>query len=259
MRASGFTQKFGENLFRKEPNTTHTDFFGLGHYSFILVLLFRILNEAYTMEAVAKHDFNANEVDELSFRKSQILKILNMEDDMNWYRAELDGKEGLIPSNYIEMKSHDWYYGRITRADAEKLLSNKHEGAFLIRISESSPGDFSLSVKCSDGVQHFKVLRDAQGKFFLWVVKFNSLNELVEYHRTASVSRSQDVKLRDMVPEEILVQALYDFVPQESGELDFRRGDVITVTDRSDEHWWNGEIGNRKGLFPATYVTPYHS
>ncbi|XP_037037870.1 growth factor receptor-bound protein 2 isoform X1 [Bradysia coprophila] len=231
------------------------------------------------MEAVAKHDFNANEVDELSFRKSQILKILNMEDDMNWYRAELDGKEGLIPSNYIEMKSHDWYYGRITRADAEKLLSNKHEGAFLIRISESSPGDFSLSVKCSDGVQHFKVLRDAQGKFFLWVVKFNSLNELVEYHRTASVSRSQDVKLRDMVPEEvsdsmrahtapfevirfvlqILVQALYDFVPQESGELDFRRGDVITVTDRSDEHWWNGEIGNRKGLFPATYVTPYHS
>jgi growth factor receptor-bound protein 2 len=236
------------------------------------------------MEAVAKHDFNATADDELSFRKQQVLKILNMEDDMNWYRAELDGKEGLIPSNYIEMKNHDWYYGRITRgkagikvsrrsssltfacfasclfsADAEKLLSNKHDGAFLIRISESSPGDFSLSVKCSDGVQHFKVLRDNQGKFFLWVVKFNSLNELVEYHRTASVSRSQDVKLRDMVPEESLVQALYDFQAQESGELDFRRGDVITVTNRSEEHWWTGEIGTRKGLFPAIYVTPYRS
>lgn len=58
--------------------------------------------------------------------------------------------------------------------------------------------------RCSDGVQHFKVLRDAQGKFFLWVVKFGSLNELVEYHRTASVSRSQDVKLKDMVPEEVM-------------------------------------------------------
>jgi growth factor receptor-bound protein 2 len=56
-------------------------------------------------------------------------------------------------------------------------------------------------------VQHFKVLRDAQGKFFLWVVKFNSLNELVEYHRTASVSRSQDVKLRDMIPEEVNTDA----------------------------------------------------
>ena len=95
------------------------------------------------------------------------------------------------------MKPHNWYYGRITRADAEKLLANKHEGiksvdlelivmdiillykynilsysiillnilgAFVVRVSESSPGDFSLSVKCGDGVQHFKVLRDAQGK-----------------------------------------------------------------------------------------------
>jgi len=37
-----------------------------------------------------------------------LLQILNMEDDMNWYRAELDSKEGLIPSNYIEMKSHEY-------------------------------------------------------------------------------------------------------------------------------------------------------
>jgi hypothetical protein len=77
--------------------------------------------------------------------------------------------------------------------------------------SEACKGLYSLQFtvlfffRCSDGVQHFKVLRDAQGKFFLWVVKFNSLNELVEYHRTASVSRSQDVKLRDMVPGEVSV------------------------------------------------------
>ncbi|CAG0899676.1 unnamed protein product [Cyprideis torosa] len=211
------------------------------------------------MEAVARHDFQATAEDELSFRRAQVLKILNMENDLNWYKAELDGSEGLVPSNYIEMKPHDWYYGRITRADAERLLEKKPEGSFLIRISESSPGDFSLSVKCGDSVQHFKVLRDAQGKFFLWVVKFNSLNELVEYHRSASVSRSHDIKLKDMVPEERLVQAMYDFVPQEEGELEFRRGDVITVSDQSDNHWWTGEIGNRRGYFPATYVTPYHT
>lgn len=64
-------------------------------------------------------------------------------------------------------------------------------------------------LRCNDGVQHFKVLRDAQGKFFLWVVKFNSLNELVEYHRTASVSRSQDVKLKDMIPEEVNISPFF--------------------------------------------------
>ena len=46
--------------------------------------------------------------------------------------------------------------------------------------------------------QHFKVLRDGAGKYFLWVVKFNSLNQLVEYHRAASVSRSQTIYLKDM-------------------------------------------------------------
>lgn len=51
------------------------------------------------------------------------------------------------------------------------------------------------------GVQHFKVLRDGAGKYFLWVVKFNSLNQLVDYHRTSSVSRTQTIYLRDMVQE----------------------------------------------------------
>lgn len=55
------------------------------------------------------------------------------------------------------------------------------------------------------------------------------------------------------------MQALYDFTPQEPGELEFKRGDVITVTDRTDQHWWTGEIGARRGLFPATYVAPYHT
>ena len=52
-----------------------------------------------------------------------------------------------------------------------------------------------------DGVQHFKVLRDGACKYFLWVVKFNSLNQLVDYHRTSSVSRSQTIYLRDMADE----------------------------------------------------------
>jgi len=49
----------------------------------------------------------------------------------------------------------------------------------------------------ADQVQHFKVLREG-GKYYLWQVKFDSLNELVKYHRTASVSRTQTIYLQDM-------------------------------------------------------------
>ena len=54
-------------------------------------------------------------------------------------------------------------------------------------------------LRFNSAVQHFKVLRDNEGKYFLWVVKFNSLNELVEYHRTSSVSRTQQIFLKDML------------------------------------------------------------
>jgi len=35
-----------------------------------------------------------------------MVQVLSMEEDKNWYKAELDGKEGYIPSNYIELKQH---------------------------------------------------------------------------------------------------------------------------------------------------------
>lgn len=59
----------------------------------------------------------------------------------------------------------------------------------------------SLIFRFGGSVQHFKVLRDGAGKYFLWVVKFNSLNQLVDYHRTSSVSRTQTIYLKDMVAE----------------------------------------------------------
>uniref|UniRef100_A0AAY5L807 Growth factor receptor-bound protein 2 n=1 Tax=Esox lucius TaxID=8010 RepID=A0AAY5L807_ESOLU len=99
------------------------------------------------MEAIAKYDFKATADDELSFKRGETLKVLNEECDQNWYKAELNGKEGFIPKNYIEMKGHPWFYGKIPRAKAEEMLNKqRHDGAFLIRESESAPGDFSLSV-----------------------------------------------------------------------------------------------------------------
>nr|2SEM_A Chain A, PROTEIN (SEX MUSCLE ABNORMAL PROTEIN 5) [Caenorhabditis elegans]2SEM_B Chain B, PROTEIN (SEX MUSCLE ABNORMAL PROTEIN 5) [Caenorhabditis elegans]3SEM_A Chain A, SEX MUSCLE ABNORMAL PROTEIN 5 [Caenorhabditis elegans]3SEM_B Chain B, SEX MUSCLE ABNORMAL PROTEIN 5 [Caenorhabditis elegans] len=55
------------------------------------------------------------------------------------------------------------------------------------------------------------------------------------------------------------VQALFDFNPQESGELAFKRGDVITLINKDDPNWWEGQLNNRRGIFPSNYVCPYNS
>uniref|UniRef100_A0A915E7C5 Uncharacterized protein n=1 Tax=Ditylenchus dipsaci TaxID=166011 RepID=A0A915E7C5_9BILA len=184
------------------------------------------------MEAIAEHDFTASESDELSFKRGQILKILNKDEDPYWFKAEFNGIEGLIPSNYIRLMEHSWYLGNITRNDAESLL-----------MKPSTPGEFSISVRFENAVQHFKVLRDTKlGQYYLWVKRFNSLNELVNYHRANSVSKTHTILLRSMDSAfsntHGLVQALFDFTPQEEGELPFQRGDIITVTNREDDNWW---------------------
>lgn len=49
-----------------------------------------------------------------------------------------------------------------------------------------------------------------------------------------------------------MVRALFDFTPQEAGELGFRKGDMIEVVDDSDPNWWQGTCSGQTGLFPSS-------
>lgn len=46
-------------------------------------------------------------------------------------------------------------------------------------------------------VQHFKVMRDTKGQYFLWSEKFSSLNKLVEFYKTTSISKTREIYLSD--------------------------------------------------------------
>ncbi|KAJ7340180.1 Growth factor receptor-bound protein 2 [Desmophyllum pertusum] len=209
------------------------------------------------MEAVAKFMFAASQEDELSFEKGSVLNVLDKDEDKNWYKAELGDRDGWIPCTYISMKPHSWFHGKITRKQAEEaLLQLQFEGAFLIRESESSPGDFSLSVRTGDNVQHFKIFKDDDRKYHLWIRKFSSLNLLVEHHKTNSVSKTQEIFLNEVDFRDEMVQALFTFTAQDNDELSFVAGDWITVLDKSNPNWWKGQVHGSIGIFPANYVSP---
>ncbi|XP_056890608.1 growth factor receptor-bound protein 2a isoform X3 [Takifugu flavidus] len=165
------------------------------------------------MEANALHDFTATSEDELSFEKGSIVKVRCshiLKKGPHWHRAEQEGREGLVPNNYVKM----------------------------------------LPAPFKNGVQHFKVLRDGAGKYFLWVVKFNSLNLLVNYHQKSSISRTEKIFL--CLPD--MCTAVFDFDGKEANELSFKAGDCIVVLEKSHADWWKGSCNGKVGDFPRTYV-----
>ncbi|XP_033948053.1 GRB2-related adaptor protein 2-like [Pseudochaenichthys georgianus] len=178
-----------------------------------------------------------------------------------------------------------WYQEDCSRAEAEEQLMKKPVGAFVIRGSRKTVhGDFSISVRLEAAVQHFKVMRDSRGQYYLWSERFPSLNQLVEYYQHTSISKQTKVFLlgpqqqrgsEDVLPSQRplppppsscppasapvaprQVRALYTFEAEESDELGFNTGDVISVLESSDPTWWRGALRGKSGLFPSNHTTP---
>ncbi|KAI1297855.1 Tyrosine-protein kinase Fyn [Halotydeus destructor] len=147
---------------------------------------------------IALFDFEATEKDELTFRKRDRLEIIRASEPDWWYCTELtDGslarapKKGYVPSNMVTTKtleSEEWFYGRISRVQAETLLMKRPHspGTYLVRHSEHQKG-YSLSIRSASNiylemVKHYKIRDEDNLVFMSNHRKFNSLRELIAYY-----------------------------------------------------------------------------
>ncbi|XP_058799317.1 uncharacterized protein LOC131668863 [Phymastichus coffea] len=55
-------------------------------------------------------------------------------------------------------------------------------------------------------------------------------------------------------PYEGQARAKFNFIAQTNLELSLPKGELVFLTRRVDENWYEGRIGNRKGIFPVSYV-----
>ncbi|XP_077465069.1 tyrosine-protein phosphatase non-receptor type 11b isoform X1 [Stigmatopora argus] len=99
------------------------------------------------------------------------------------------------PLNCKDPTSERWYHGHLSGRDAEKLLTEKGKtGSFLVRESQSKPGDFVLSVLTHEDkhenvdrktkVTHVMIRYQLDGKYDVGGgERFDTLADLVDHYK----------------------------------------------------------------------------
>ncbi|XP_040596879.1 cytoplasmic protein NCK1-like [Mesocricetus auratus] len=194
----------------------------VGSLSEKLAAVVHNLNIGQVLHVVqALYPFGSSNDGELNFEKGDVMDVIEkLENNPEWCKCrKINGMVGLIPKNYVTIMQNNpltsglepsppqcdyirpsltgkfagnpWYYGKVTRHQAETALNERgNEGDFLIRDSESSTNDFSVSLKAQGKNKHFKV-QLKETVYCIGQREFSTMEELVEHYKKAPIFTSE--------------------------------------------------------------------
>ncbi|XP_004712093.2 tyrosine-protein kinase CSK [Echinops telfairi] len=144
-------------------------------------------------ECIAKYNFHGTAEQDLPFCKGDVLTIVAVTKDPNWYKAKNKvGREGIIPANYVQKREgvkvgtklslmpnlgKAWIQTKLPAIEQPDLM-----GLFLVRESTNYPGDYTLCVSCDGKVEHYRIMYHASKLSIDEEVYFENLMQLVEHY-----------------------------------------------------------------------------
>ncbi|XP_028299366.1 src homology 2 domain containing transforming protein D, b isoform X2 [Gouania willdenowi] len=108
----------------------------------------------------------------------------------------------------LPLEQQVWYHGSLSRSEAESLLTLCKECSYLVRNSQNSRSDYSLSLRSCQGFMHMKFTQCKDGKFVLGQNSppFETIPEVVHFYTTHKLPIRGAEHLSLLFP--VLVQTL---------------------------------------------------
>lgn len=175
-----------------------------------------------------------------------------------------NGMAPIPQQDYVntEVSLQPWYMGDLERTESEAKLKGTPNGTFLVRYSKNRRS-YVISISYEGEVKHTVVEQRDNSIYYLdegYV--FHSIVELVNYYRENNLCESfnsLNTTLKNAYRTCKLFRVLHDFDATEPKFLTLRKGDRLTLVDviGEDRGWWKGQIADRVGFFPLSYVEPW--
>ncbi|KAK9895200.1 hypothetical protein P389DRAFT_154014 [Cystobasidium minutum MCA 4210] len=212
--------------------------------------LSRLVQDRTTHDKVKKRVMQLLQKWSQQFKKDETLGIVEETYDQlkKSYRFDDPSSEpAAVPVSVLKQEEED-----IQRAiaESEALARSQQQG----RSSYAPPASTSYGQPASSAYGGYQQPQaGTSGTSFFTQADGKALPEIqAEPHQAAASAPPAPSASPAQGPSR--VKALYDFEPQEEGELAFRKGDVIRVINSAYEGWWKGELDGRVGIFPLTYI-----
>ncbi|XP_011876612.1 PREDICTED: SH3 domain-containing kinase-binding protein 1 isoform X2 [Vollenhovia emeryi] len=239
------------------------------------------------MEAIVEYNYVAQEEDELTLRKGDIITEIKMMLG-GWWEGTLRDKRGMFPDNFVKVLHVESHLLRFITCLC--TFTDSHAKIFGVQVldpssaaSGSNGSETGSNTKSDENV----TLRNGSGRRFCKVLfSYDPCNEdeltLVPQDSIEFLGEVEEGwwrgRLRGRVgvfpsnfvsapaPEEQerpkerdkkeMCRVLFPYEAANEDELTLVEGDVIALLskDAPDKGWWRGELKGQVGLFPDNFV-----
>ncbi|KER33036.1 hypothetical protein T265_00945 [Opisthorchis viverrini] len=196
------------------------------------------------MDVVVEFDYVAEETDELTIRKGNIIRDVSQFED-GWYIGNLNGKIGVFPDNFVKV---------LNSAETTNDPKPSGDGGGSAKHEENEES----TVK-PQGVKGIGLGNIFSGQPIQ--LKHAALKDVMKDAENSQEKKTSSGKESPNSPELTdRVRVRFDYDPKQPDELELQVDDIIQVMDRSlpDDGWWKGRnLRTRKvGVFPDNFVAP---
>ncbi|KAB5528531.1 hypothetical protein PHYPO_G00141270 [Pangasianodon hypophthalmus] len=160
------------------------------------------------------------DTDEISFLKGDMFIVHNEhEDGWMWVTNVRTEEQGLIVDDLVEEVGREedphegkiWYHGKISKQEAYNLLMTAGQVcSFLVRPSDSTPGDYSLFFRTNENIQRFKICPTPNNQYMMGGRYYNSVDDIIEHYRKEQIVEGYNLKdpVSNQQQEQVLCNAV---------------------------------------------------